>query len=119
MANRDKLVVILSTFPKRAPAEKAARTLVEEELAACAWVLSKMNSFYHWQGKLVSDREHLMVIKTRESLVKAVEGRLHELHPYAVPEFLVVPASYVAKEYWDWALSVTRGDGGARAGRRK
>lgn len=109
LPKRDKIVVTLSTFPKKLPAERAARTLVKEKLAACAWVLPAMNSFYRWQGKLVADRENVLVVKTRESLVKAVEARLHELHPYTVPEFIVLPATYVSKKYLDWALSVTRG----------
>ncbi|MGH9428697.1 MAG: divalent-cation tolerance protein CutA [Terriglobia bacterium] len=111
MKAQDKLVVALSTFPEKRRAEQIARTLVSERLAACVWVFPKMRSFYQWKEKTVGENEHLMVLKTRFSLVHSLEKRLHELHPYSVPEFVVIPTSHVSRKYFEWAMSVTGGKG--------
>ena len=48
-------------------------------------------STYRWEGEVLEEEEHTLTIKTAEHSVAACKKRLLELHPYEVPEILVVP----------------------------
>jgi periplasmic divalent cation tolerance protein len=85
--------IVLTTLGADADATSIARTLIDERLAACVNILPVMTSVYRWQGKVEQDREQQVVIKTATDRVAALQARLRELHPYELPEFLVLDAS--------------------------
>jgi len=85
-------VIVLTTLPADADAATLARTLVEERLAACVNVLPAMTSFYRWKGSIEGEREQQLVIKTSAARVEALQARVAQLHPYELPEFLVLSA---------------------------
>lgn len=87
------VVIVLTTLGADADAASIARTLVQERLAACVNVLPPMTSFYKWKGAMEEDREQQLVIKTTPERAAALEARLRELHPYELPEFIVVDAT--------------------------
>jgi periplasmic divalent cation tolerance protein len=84
-------VIVLTTFPVDRDVDQFARTLVEECLVACVNVLPPMTSIYSWKGSIETGNEHQIVMKTTSGRVRELETRLKALHPYEVPEFLVVP----------------------------
>jgi periplasmic divalent cation tolerance protein len=96
------IVVILTTVPDSERGEAIARTLVEERLAACVNVLAPMTSLYRWKGSIERAAEHQLIIKTTGAQVSSVEARLRELHPYELPEFLVIDVSGGGAAYLDW-----------------
>ena len=101
------IVLVLTTLGADADAAALARTLVEERLAACVNVLP-VTSVYRWKGQVEQDREQQLVIKTTAGRVAALETRLRALHPYELPEFLVLPAGGGSAAYLLWvAESVT------------
>lgn len=67
-----------------------ARALVSDKLAACVNVLPPMTSLYWWKGEVEEDREQQLVIKTTEAQVEAIEARFRKLHPYELPEFIIL-----------------------------
>ena len=85
--------IVLTTLGADADAAAIARTLVDERLAACVNILAPMTSIYRWQGKVEQDREQQMVIKTASGRVADLHARLRQLHPYELPEFLVLDAT--------------------------
>ncbi|MCP2521065.1 divalent-cation tolerance protein CutA [SCandidatus Aminicenantes bacterium Aminicenantia_JdfR_composite] len=95
-------IVIFTTVNKEEEANKIAKKLVEERLAACVTVLPSGNSFYWWQGKIDNEREHVLIIKTKKDMYKRVEERLRDLHPYKVPEIIALPIIKGFKEYLNW-----------------
>ena len=95
-------VLVLTTLAADADAAGLARTLVEERLAACVNVLPVMTSFYRWKGSLEEEREQQLVIKTAADRVTALAARLRELHPYEVPEFLVLRVAEGSDAYLRW-----------------
>jgi len=101
--------VVLVTAPDAAAAEKLARALVDERLAACVNVVPGVRSFYRWEGRVQDDAEFLLVAKTREERVGALAARVDELHPYDLPEILELPASGGSEAYLDWVLTETQG----------
>jgi periplasmic divalent cation tolerance protein len=94
-------VIVLTTLPADADAPALARTLVEERLAACVNVLPAMASFYRWKGAVESDREQQLVVKTTAAKLEALKGRMAQLHPYELPEFLVIDAGG-SERYLAW-----------------
>jgi periplasmic divalent cation tolerance protein len=95
-------VVVLSTVPSEEAGETIARTLVEERLAACVNVLPPMTSFYRWRGAIERDTERQLVIKTTRARVPALQARMAALHPYELPEFLVLAVADGGEAYLRW-----------------
>ena len=98
----DGVLIVLTTVGDRESAERVARTLVEERLAACVSVVPGLRSFYWWEGELTEDSELLLVIKTLESAYDRLESRLREIHPYQVPEIVALRAARVSQAYLAW-----------------
>jgi|CXWL01.1.fsa_nt_gi periplasmic divalent cation tolerance protein len=98
------IVLVLTTLGENADARALAQTLVTERLAACVNVLPLMFSVYRWKGTVESDREQQLVIKTSSERLGALKARLADLHPYEVPELLVVPVLETALSYRAWLL---------------
>ena len=95
-------MIVLTTLGAQADAAAFARVLVDERLAACVNVLPAMTSVYRWKGAIEEDREQQLVIKTTSDRVAALEARFHELHPYEMPEFVVVAATDGSSGYLQW-----------------
>ena len=95
------LILVLTTIPDDDRAAALARTLVEERLAACVNVHAPMTSTYRWQDTLEVEPERQVVIKTTRARLAALEVRLRTLHPYDLPEFVVLDAS-AADAYARW-----------------
>ena len=93
--------LVLSTVGTADDAKRIAKLLVEARLAACVSV-TPVESCYAWEGKIVEESERLLVIKTSASRVEELERRLREIHPYTVPEFVVLAPEYVAEPYLAW-----------------
>jgi periplasmic divalent cation tolerance protein len=113
MTQQGSAVVVLTTLGAFTDAVELARTLVEEGLAACVNVLPPMQSVYRWKGAVEVDTEQQLVIKTTSARVAALEARLRALHPYELPEFLVLTADGSVR-YLQWITESVQ-DGLARS----
>ena len=98
------VVLVLTTWPAATDAAAFAGALVEERLAACVNVLPQMQSTYRWKDAIESEPERQVLIKTTELRLSALEARIRELHPYEVPEFVVLPAASTSDAYGAWLL---------------
>ena len=94
--------IVLTTVASGTDAVGLARTLVEERLAACVNILPPMTSVYRWQGRIEEEQEQQMLIKTTAERLPALEDRLRQLHPYDVPEFLVLRVAGGSDPYLNW-----------------
>ena len=104
----DEFVVVFTTMPAAGEAARTlARTLVTERLAACANLLPPMLSIYRWDGDVQEDDERQIVMKTTRARVPALLERIRALHPYDVPEFLVLPVVDGSEAYLDWVRDAT------------
>ncbi len=95
-------VLMLTTWPDDRDPGTLARTLVDERLAACVSVLEPMVSVYRWQGAVEQSAERQVIIKTTAAQVDAVAERLAALHPYDVPELLVLSIEKGSEKYLAW-----------------
>ncbi|HEY6644673.1 MAG TPA: divalent-cation tolerance protein CutA [Povalibacter sp.] len=98
----DQVILVLTTCPDSTEAERIAAALVTERLAACVNRVEGVRSTYAWNGQLQDDREVLLVIKTTSGRLGELEARLKALHPYELPELLIVPVSGGNERYLEW-----------------
>jgi len=101
------LIIILTTMPDDERAETLARTLVDESLAACVNVHGAMTSTYRWKGAVERETERQVVIKSTRARLEALEARVRALHPYELPEFVVLSAE-ASEAYAAWVNDGTR-----------
>jgi periplasmic divalent cation tolerance protein len=94
--------LILTTTANAEEAGRLGRALVEEGLAACATLIPAVQSIYRWQGAVESATETLLLLKTGPDQLAALEARLHQLHSYQTPEFLVLKVDAASQPYLDW-----------------
>ena len=98
----------LTTTESRDEAERIAHALVEERLAACVNIATGVRSVYHWQGAVESEDEVLLLIKTTVQNIDKLHARLHELHSYELPEFVVLEIAAGSLAYLEWIAASVR-----------
>ncbi len=94
--------IVLTSVANPEEATRLGRTLVEERLAACATLIPAAQSIYRWQGEVETASETLLLLKTAPQQLEALETRLHALHSYQTPEFLVLRVESGSPAYLDW-----------------
>jgi periplasmic divalent cation tolerance protein len=104
------VLLCLSTAPDLASARGLADALVGEGLAACVNLVPGLQSIYRWQGQVERNDEVLLLIKTTRTCLPALQDRIVALHPYELPEVLVVESAGGLPAYLDWVVSATRSD---------
>ncbi len=95
-------VVVLLTCPDEADVLRFANTLVDERLAACVSVLPGVVSVYRWDDAVEQSAERQLIVKTTADRVESLRDRVHALHPYDTPEFLVLPVTAGSAPYLEW-----------------
>jgi periplasmic divalent cation tolerance protein len=103
-------VIVLTTLPADGESAALARKLVEERLAACVNLLPPMESIFRWEGQVEQDAERQVVIKTSRERVAVLWERIRELHPYEVPEFVVLSIVDGSEAYLRWIGQSTLGN---------
>ncbi len=96
------MLIVFTTTPTEEEADTLAKGVVGSKLAACVQVLPKMKSHYFWKGEVVSESEHLLLIKTSDEKYEALEAYLIGNHSYDVPEIVAVEAEKVSEGYLGW-----------------
>jgi periplasmic divalent cation tolerance protein len=94
--------VCLITAPQGPPAQKLARLVVEEKLAACVNLVPAIQSTYWWEGKVVEAAESLLIAKTDKLKVKALIKFVKAHHPYSVPEVISLRIKEGNRDYLRW-----------------
>ncbi|NPA05095.1 MAG: divalent-cation tolerance protein CutA [Crenarchaeota archaeon] len=105
MAGVSGVVVVLTTVG-RGRGEELASRLVEDGVAACVSI-APVRSVYFWKGRVERDDEDLLIIKTSVEMLPELVSRLRSIHPYEVPELLVIPVMGFGPDYGRWVEEVT------------
>lgn len=98
-------ILVLCTTNTEKNAHDIAEMLVSNQFAACVNILNNIKSVYKWEGKIVKDKEFLLIIKTTKELYKAVEENITAVHPYEVPEIISIEIENGSNAYLDWISS--------------
>jgi periplasmic divalent cation tolerance protein len=100
--------LVLCTFPDIEQARQIGTAVVERQLAACVNLVPGVESIYRWEGAVERAAEVLGIFKTTREACGALQAALAELHPYEVPELVVVEPSEVAEAYRRWVCGEVR-----------
>ncbi len=100
--NSNTFQLVLSTCAGKKQARAIASALVEARLAACVNIITKAESVYLWEQKVVRDKELLLIIKTRSSQFEQVKQVIEDIHSYELPEIITVPLSAGSAAYLNW-----------------
>ena len=97
-----EFIVVYVTAGSADEADRMARSLVDERLAACVNRIKSVQSVYRWQGKVEQSEEELLIIKTSRDRFAVLEKRVRELHSYSVPEVIALPVIEGSSGYLKW-----------------
>lgn len=103
-----KLAVYYVTAPTREVAHKLSEMLLAEKLIACCNIVDNIESVYVWKEKVESEKEVLMIMKSREALCKEIVEAVIKNHPYDTPEVIGLPIVGGFGKYMDWVIENTR-----------
>lgn len=101
-------LLVTTTLQDLDTAKDIAKQLLEKKLAACINIYPAVTSLYHWDGELCESVEHLLQIKTRQTLYGQVEHLLRAKHPYILPEIIAVDISHGLPDYLEWIKESTQ-----------
>jgi periplasmic divalent cation tolerance protein len=105
----EKILLGLSTFPDAETARRISTELVREKFAACANILSNLESIYRWEGKIETANETLVFFKLSEDREAAFQEKLRSLHPYEVPEIVCLKVDSGLTDYLSWVAQSCAG----------
>ena len=100
--NVNDKIVIFNTCGSAEEADRIARKLVDGKLAACVNVITPVRSYYHWQGKLETAEEWMLVIKSTSALFIRLREALEAAHSYQIPELIAIPITDGSPAYLNW-----------------
>jgi periplasmic divalent cation tolerance protein len=101
------IVTVYATFADADEAERIARVLVEERLAACANILGACRAIYRWRGAVEQGDEIAALFKTRADVANRLMSRLAQLHSYDVPAAVIWPIADALPAYAQWVRGET------------
>lgn len=104
-------IVVLSTCASEEEAEKLARAMVEQHLAACVNVVPRVRSYYRWKGAVETGEECLLVIKSSRERMPELLACIEKEHSYEVAEAIALPVVDGAPNYLNWLQSSLTGEG--------
>ncbi len=104
----DSVRVVYITIPHD-EAERMARSMVEERLAACVNIVPRVTSYFWWDERVQHDEEALLIIKTTEDKFPMLVDWVVENHPYELPEIIGMPVVVGSPDYVAWVKQETRG----------
>jgi periplasmic divalent cation tolerance protein len=90
------------TCPSQELAQKIAQSLLEQQLIACAQISGPIQSMYTWEGKIHSDEEWRLVLKTTAQVQHQLIAKVLEIHPYQTPQIVLTEVIGGHPEYLNW-----------------
>lgn len=102
----NNFILVYVTNPSREKAKEIAKYLLKKRLIACANIFP-IESLYHWKGKLVEEKEHILILKTLDRYFGRIKREIEKIHPYSIPCIIKIPVSSNSK-YFNWLKKEVR-----------
>lgn len=104
----EQFILVMTNAPNASVALALGRHLVEKRLAACVNQLPGVRSIYRWEGVIEEADEVTLLIKTTQARYAELEATINTLHPYQVPEIIMLPILGGSSAYLDWIKQETK-----------
>jgi periplasmic divalent cation tolerance protein len=101
---KENILLVFCTLPNSEEASNISRILIEKKLAACCNIVPGITSIFHWQGKIETSQETILLIKTTQKKYDQLEKEIKMLHSYSVPEIIATRIEAGSQAYIDWIL---------------
>ena len=101
------ILVVMVTAANQEEAARIADQAVRSHQAACATTIPTVHSMYWWEGKLVNDREAMVLLKTTAGKFQALQDTIQKMHSYEVPEIIAISVSEGLPQYLEWVQKET------------
>lgn len=95
-------IVVLTTCESEEQAQRLARHLIEQRLAACVNILPGARSVYRWKDKIEDAAEFVLIIKSRRDVFAKLREAIAHLHSYEIPEVIALPVVDGSDAYLHW-----------------
>ena len=105
LAKPSQLLVVVTSLPSLEAAQRLARDLVEQKLAACVQLIGGIQSIYRWEGKVCEEAEVLLSAKTTVNQWPTISSFIQKNHPYDLPEILAFTPEQYSEQYGEWVSS--------------
>jgi periplasmic divalent cation tolerance protein len=102
MAKKSHYYFVYMTFGDLKEATEVSKILVKENLAACTNIIKGMQSVYAWQGKIIKDKEVVVIAKTEKAKLSKLEKLVKKLHSYDNPCIVWIPVDGGSATYLQW-----------------
>jgi periplasmic divalent cation tolerance protein len=109
MGEQEPICVVVTSVGTEQQAVEISEELVARSLATCVNVLPCLRSIYRWKGKICTDSEYLLLIKTRRSLFSVVSDAIRELHSYELPEIVEFAVGNAEPNFHRWVVEMATG----------
>lgn len=100
--------IVFITTENKKEADKISNFLVKKELAACVNIIDNIKSIYRWNNEIQRDKEYLLIVKTRNSLLSKLMKEVKEIHTYSCPEIISLPIQEGNPDYLRWIKDETK-----------
>jgi len=95
-------ITVITTAPNKENADSIADNLLREKLAGCVQVIGPITSHYWWQSEICHNEEWICLIKSSQVVYDRLEQTIKDIHPYDVPEIIVLPIIKASDDYLSW-----------------
>lgn len=94
--------LLITSVPNAHDASKLAGQLIELSLAACVTRLPQGISHFKWEGKVCTENEEILLIKTERTKIPEIKALFKTCHPYTTPELIAINGSIEHEGYLKW-----------------
>ena len=99
----DELIIIKTTVKNKVTKNNIINELIANDYVSCINVIENVSSHYKWQGKIESEKEDILFIKTMKRNEKLVYKVISEIHDYETPEIITIAIKNIDNSYLNWA----------------
>jgi len=101
------IIVVLTHVPDQICAQAIANALIKSKLAACVSIGAACQSVYEWGSEVQTQTEFPLYIKTNQDYYTKIEALVVEMHPYELPDILVLSVHGGYGPYLQWVNDQT------------
>ena len=101
-------IVIFASLPKQELCHPIATQLIKKKIAACVKWTNAVNCCYEWQGKILEEKEYLLIIKTHQKHWEEIKITIEKVHPYDIPEITKISIEDSNNAYLKWLINQTK-----------
>ena len=105
----NELIIIKTTVKNKVTRENIINKLIKNDYVSCINVIENVSSHYKWQGKVKSEKEDILLIKTMKSNEKLVYDIIRAIHDYETPEIMTIAINNIDSSYLNWANEIIVG----------